>query len=170
MLRADDIVVYDSLSGNAIPTREEKSVMRRWFESSVLSGRIKPGAHVKGGLSAFRKGTEALGAGAVLAAIHVETDGGLDKFGMPVDGIGGAMALAGSAIWPDAEVSSDARDLGADALTVWSFRKTTDWLVERRIANGRAIPRHLSPVNRLSKEEQSTVAGEDPIVNAAKNL
>lgn len=166
-----DIIVYDSLTGNTIPTREEKSVMRRWFESSVLGNpKLRPGDHVKGGLSAFRKTTEALGTGAALAAIHVETEGGLDKFGVPIDGVAGAALTIGSAIWPNSEVSGDARDIGADALTVWSFRKTSDLLIEKRIASGRAVPRHLSPANRVMSEERSNAAGEDPIVDAARAL
>lgn len=165
-----DLVIYDSLNSNGIPTKEEKSMMRQWLERAVLGKPINPSAHVKGGLSAFRKTTEAIGTGAALAAIHVETDGGLDKFGIPLDGVGGALLTIGSAIWPNSEVSSDARDIGADALTIWSFRKTSDLLVEKRMAAGRAVPRHLSPANKLANEEKSHVAGEDPIVNAARAL
>lgn len=165
-----DLVLYDSLQGNGIPTREEKSAMRQWFERSFLPTiPIRPGDQIKGGLSAFRKGTEALGTGAALALVHVETEGGLDKFGIPVDGVGGAIALIGSAFFPNSEVSPDARDIGADALTVWSFRKTTDLLVEKRISNGKAVPRHLSPANRIEGENSGS-AGEDPIVNAARAL
>lgn len=144
--------------------------MRRWFESAITRGTINPAPYVKGGLSTFRKSTEALAAGSALAAIHVETSGGLDKFGIPIDGVGGALLAIGSAFWPNTEVSQDARDIGANALGIWSFRKTIDFLVERRAMNGRAIPAHLSPANRLTKDEKSHVAGEDPIVNAAKAL
>lgn len=164
-----DIVLYDSLTGNGIPTREDKSAMRQWFERSFLpTVPIRPGDQIKGSLSAFRKGTEALGTGAALALVHVETEGGLDKFGVPVDGIGGFALLAGSAFFPNSEVSPDARDIGADALTVWSFRKTTDLLVEKRIASGKAVPRHLSPANRIEGERSD--ASEDPIVGAARAL
>lgn len=170
MFSGSDIAIYDSLTGNVIPTREEKSAMRRWFENSVMTGKIRPGEHVKGGLNAFRKTTEALGTGAILAAVHVETEGGLDKFGMPLDGISGALLSIGSAIWPNSEVSPDARDIGADALTVWSFRKTTDLLVEKRIASGRAVPRHLSPANRVAEETSNAAGEEDPILRTARGL
>lgn len=164
-----DLVIYDALTGNAIPTREEKSAMRRWFERSVLSNvPLRPGDQIKGGLSAFRKTTEALGTGAALAVIHVESEGGLDKFGVPLDGLAGAALTVGSVVFPNSEVSPDARDIGADAITVWSFRKTCDLLVEKRIASGKAVPRHLSPANKIHGEDNA--ASEDPIINAARAL
>jgi|SRR5262245_42044995 len=173
-MQAQDLVLYDSLEGNTIPSRQERSLMRRWFESAVTGARLNPAPYVKGGLSTFRKSTEALATGATLAAIHVETSGGLDKFGVPIDGVGGALLAVGSTFWPNTEVSNDARDIAADALTVFSFRKTVDYLVARRANNGRAIPSHLSPTNHLTKDEKSHVAGEDPsddpIVNAARAL
>ena len=169
-MKAQDLALYDSLEGNTIPSKQERSIMRRWFESAITGARVNPAPYVKGGLSTFRKTTEAISTGAALAAIHVETNGGLDKFGYPLDGIGGALLAIGSTFWPNTEVSNDARDIGADALTVYSFRKTTDFLVERRMNNGKSIPQHLSPAHRLTRDEKSNVAGEDPIVNAAKAL
>lgn len=118
-----------------------------------------------GALSAFRQGSEGLATAAALAFVHVNNPGGLDVRGIPVDGVGGAGLLAASVFMGHSELASDARNIGNDALTVWGFRKMTDFFADRRAASGRALPAHLTPGNNMSGNVDN-----DPIVATARGL
>lgn len=160
----NDIVVFDSmLRSNLQP--KEKSTIRKWAESVIgpmTDVRVKdaPG----GALSAFRQGSEGLATAGLLAFVHVNTEEGLDYKGLPLDGVGGAALLGLSAFMGHSELGSDARNIGNDALVVWSYRKMADFFADRRMASGRALPSHLRPGS------QSRSAENDPIISAARNL
>lgn len=167
-MAAGDIQLYDAVLSSNLP-REEKSALRRWFEKSVGESltTLKPRGQVKSTLSAFRQSSETLLTGAILGAINVESKTGLDVMGVPVDGAAGLLLTAGSALAGTSELSADARNIGSTCLGIYAFRQTTDLLAEKRLARGKALPAHLLRTGTKVSGE-STVAGEDPIIQAAK--
>lgn len=168
-MAAGDIVLYDSLNKSNIPT-EEKSQLRRWFESSVGQALTvnRPRGQVRAGLSAFRQGSESLLTGAILGAINVESKTGLNVMGVPVDGAAGVILTAASALAGDSELAPDARNIGTSCLGIYAFRQTTELLAEKRLAKGKALPPHLASGG--AKVAGDSNVGADPIVQAGKVL
>jgi hypothetical protein len=145
LARQPDRHVYERvLQSNLQP--EEKSSVARWMADalgSVSSIRVQdaPG----GILSALRAGSESGGLGIGLAYLHVNLPTGLDFGNVPVDGASGAALLAASAFMGHSELGSDARNLGAAALTICTYRKMVDVFARARMASGRKLGAHLMP-------------------------
>lgn len=120
-----------------------KSAIRRFWEqakgsgSSMLAG---SGKHLTAVGETFRQGGESILVGGILAAAHVEY--GLDvkipnsKIVVPVDGIAAAVGMLGGIALAREPGSVDLRNAGASAATVFAFRKTYDFMAEKKKASG----------------------------------
>lgn len=171
MARYDQLALYDSVLSSNLP-REEKSQLRRWFErmSSDLPDVVRPSPRqIHGTLSAFRQGTESLAAGMLLGVANAELPDGLDLYGIPVDAALGAAGLAGSALAAGSDMAPDARNIGSIGLGVFGMRMTTKWLVERKLATGKPVPRHLDYSAKMHGDATPSIS-DDPIVQAADSL
>lgn len=164
------LALYDSVLSSNMPA-SEKSQMRRWFErmTGESLSTIRPSAaQLHGGLSSFRQGTESLATGILLGALNA-SEVGMDPKGVPVDGLLGFAGLLGSALAAKSDMSPDARNIGGVSIGVFGFRMTTKLLVEKRLASGRPVPKHLSYTARVHGEGTGVVS-DDPIVKAADAL
>lgn len=170
----NDLALYDSVLSSNLP-REEKSALRRWYEKAVdldLPRNLRPSTkQVHGGLSAFRQGSESAIAGVLLGIINVESPGGLDPMGVPIDALAGGVFLMGSAIGAESDMAPTARNLGAVCTGVYAMRATTKLRVEARLKSGKAVPKHLQFAATVSGEGPSRAdVSQDPIVRASEGL
>ena len=164
------LALYDSVLSSNMPA-SQKSEMRKWFErmTGTALDNVRPSAaQLHGGLSAFRQGTESLATGIGLGALNA-TDIGLDPKGVPVDLVLGVSGLVGSAIGAKSDMAPDARNIGATSLGIYGFRMTTKLMAEKRLATGKALPKHLSYSASVHGEGAASVA-DDPIIRAADAL
>jgi hypothetical protein len=169
MARAE-LALYDSVLSSNLPATE-KTQLRRWFERMTGESltTIRPSAaQLHGGLSAFRQGTESLATGIALGALNA-SDIGMDPKGIPVDGLLGFAGLIGSAIGAKSDMAPDARNIGGVSVGIFGFRMSTKFLVEKRLASGRPLPKHLTYTASMHGESGG-VASDDPIVKAADAL
>jgi len=169
MARAE-LALYDSVLSSNMPA-SEKTQLRKWFDrmTGESLSTIRPSAaQLHGGLSSFRQGTESLATGIALGALNA-SDIGLDPKGVPVDAVLGFTGLVGSALAAHSDMSPDARNIGGVATGIFGFRMTTKLLAEKRLASGRALPKHLTYTAAIHGES-SGVASDDPIVKAADAL
>jgi hypothetical protein len=156
------------VASSNLPHRE-KSAIRQWYER--VSGTVAHPIHSIRGMtrhvphtvSALRQGGESLIVGGALGALHVELPTGLDVKKIPVDAVAGAVLLAaGSAA---SEVAQDMRTAGSTALGVYAFRKTHDFLEEKKRQRGGAAG---SAVKKAGMHGE--FGNEDPIIAAARAL
>lgn len=166
------LATYEAIEGSNMPARQ-KSALRKWYDSRVgglvgrHAGRIT--RHATEGLQALRQGGESVVSGAILAAIDVEV--GLDVKKVPADLVGGVglMALGTAMAGHESGLNCDARNVGASALTVFSYRKTYALLHEKKLQAGEK-PKGIAAKVAGDIDDGSPEYGEDPIVRAAKNL
>lgn len=169
MARAE-LALYDSVLSSNMPAAE-KTQLRKWFDrmTGESLSTIRPSAaQLHGGLSSFRQGTESLATGIALGYLNA-SDIGLDPKGVPVDGVLGFAGLVGSALAAHSDMSPDARNIGGVATGIFGFRMTTKLLAEKRLASGRALPKHLAYTASIHGENGG-VTSDDPIVKAADAL
>lgn len=169
MARAE-LALYDSVLSSNMPATQ-KSEMRKWFERMTgdALATVRPSAaQLHGGLSSFRQGTESLATGIALGALNA-SEIGLDPKGVPVDLTLGIAGLAGSALAAKSDMSPDARNIGSTSLGIYGFRMTTKLMAEKRLATGKALPKHLSYTASVHGEGAASVA-DDPIIRAADAL
>lgn len=164
------LALYDSVASSNLPQRE-KSEIRRWMErmtGEALTSVRPSAAQLHGGLSAFRQGTESAATGIALGALNA-SEIGLDPGGVPVDAVLGVAGLVGSALAAKSDMAPDARNIGAVSLGVFGFRMTTKLMAEKRLASGKALPKHLTYTASVHGEGAQSVS-DDPIVRAANAL
>lgn len=167
-----DLALYDNVLSSNL-SGEAKSQLRRWYEAATsLPEVIRPSmAQVHGTVSAFRQGAESLLTGIALGAAEVELPGGLDPLGVPVDALGAGLFLGGSAIAAKSEMAPTARNIGSACMTVFGMRMTKKFMVEKRLAKGEALPKHLQYSSTVSGDAPARVdVSNDPIVRAAEGL
>lgn len=170
----NDLVLYDSvLSSNM--SGEAKSALRRWFESATQMGlpeSVRPSAaQLHGTLSAFRQGAESLLTGVAFGAAEVELPGGLDPAGVPIDALAAGLFLGGSALGAKSDMAPTARNVGAVSAGIFGARMTKKFLIEKRLAKGKPLPKHLQYGSTVSGEAPNRVdISNDPIVRAAEGL
>lgn len=167
-----DITLYDAVLGSNLQP-EQKGALRKWFETAIsVPETLRPStAQVHGTLSAFRQGAESLLTGIGLGYLNVECPGGLDPAGVPIDGLAGFLFLAGSGIAAKSDMAPTARNIGSVASGVFGMRMATKFLVEKRLAKGKAIPRHLQLGTTISGDAPGRVdVSKDPIVLASEKL
>lgn len=168
------LATYDAIESSNMPSRQ-KSALRKWYESRVggIVGRhgSRVMRHTAEGLQALRQGGESIVSGAILAAVDAEV--GLDYKKVPTDLVSGIGLLAvGTAMaGHESGLNCDARNVGASALTVFSYRKTYALLHEKKLQAGerpKGIAAKIAGEDAIDRD--SPEYGEDPIVRAAKNL
>lgn len=169
-----DLALYDSVLSSNL-RNEEKSALRRWFEKAVdldLPKNLQPTMkQVHGGLSAVRQGGESFITGMALGYLNVESPGGLEPGGVPIDALAGGLFMAGSAIGAESDMAPTARNIGAVCTGVFGMRATTKFLVEKRLSKGKAVPKHLQFSSSHSGDAPDrTDVSKDPIVLASEGL
>lgn len=168
-----DLSLYESVQSSNLPW-EAKSALRRWFDTAVnLPEAVRPSKkQVHGALSSFRQGAESLAAGAVLGLVNVESPGGLEPMGIPLDGIAAGVLLAGAAIGAESDMAPTARNIGSVTAGVFGMRMVTKFCLERRLAKGQDVPAHLKEARIHGETEVSkrVDVNSDPIVRASSAL
>jgi hypothetical protein len=181
---AGEMAVLNAVEGSNIPSRQ-KSLIRRYYENALGHGgrglgRVK--AHAMGAAHVLRQGGESVVVGAALGALHVELPTGLDVHigsspAIPADAVLGVVGLAGAVLLAHEEVSSDLRNAGSAAATVFAFRKTHDFLAARAASKG-VTPGSVVAATSSASTAGATAAtaaahgdfGEDPITQLARSL
>lgn len=145
MARRDDHHVYERvLRSNLQP--EEKSTVARWVSEALAPiSQIRVEDAPGGMLAAFKQGSETGAVAIGLAYAHVNLPTGLDFGSVPVDGAGGAALMAASAFMGHSRLDSSARNLGATAFGICTYRKMLDAFARARSASGRKLGAHLFP-------------------------
>ena len=167
-----DLALYDSVLSSNL-AREDKSALRKWYESAIaLPESIRPSTQqLHGTLSAFRQGSESLLTGVALGIVNVESPGGLDPMGVPVDALIASLGLIGSGIAAKSDMAPTARNIGSVASGIFGMRMTTKFLIEKRVKAGRSVPKHLQLSSTVSGDAPERVdVSRDPIGRAADNL
>ena len=113
-----------------MPQSVKKSLIRTWYDK--ITGGVgsidRLGGHVREGGHVIRQGGEAAFVGATLGLIDAER-GGLDVGKVPIDGIVAALGF-GASIYMAHDpygICADMRNIGSNALTVLTYRKTKAW-------------------------------------------
>lgn len=180
----NDQMVFNHILRSNIP-REEKSTIRRWFDSltggkatEVIEryGLDKPADTTVTVGEVIVAGSEAMGVGGVLGAMHAMLKDGLDQkipftnTRVAVDGALGGVGLVGAVLSPVAK--EHLKNIGTSATAVYGFRKFHDMLAAKR------------SISKIEGEENGTVTseklddeepapgdiGEDPIVTLSNSL
>lgn len=167
-----DIVVYDSVMKSNIP-REEKSLMRTWFEkmTDIVPSRDEDRRggglgkeHVVSTVQALRQSLESNAVSFGLGALHAEV--GLDVGKVPVDMVGGTALAIGSIMFAKHEISRDLLNMGTAGQNCFSFRKGHAWAAARKVRQGDEPAQKMGQVVNIAGEGDS----EDPIVQVAKSI
>jgi hypothetical protein len=143
---------------------EKKSALARWFEKvgKITEVHHSAKAHAHSGAHAVRQAGEAVVVGAVLGAIHAELKGGLDPHGIPIDATIAAVSMVGAIAYAGEDYAADLRNVGSDALAIFTFRKTDALLSQKKAA---AIAGEVDMAG-----EMTDIGTEDPVVAAARAL
>lgn len=161
---------FDAIESSNIPSRQ-KSTLRRWADSVRGGGMASFKTHAGSVAHGVRQGGTALVVGAGLGYVKAVRPDGLDVRvqgkDVPLDGLGGALAIAASVATAGEEYSTDLRNLGSDAIAICAFRKTDDFVLARRAAGAPAAP--VAPAAAATPAVAGDY-GEDPIVAAARAL
>lgn len=189
------MITFQSLANSNMPA-EQKSAIRRWYESSMGPGGGNTYAlaklHAKAGLEGVRSGGEAIVTGSILGTMHAMLPTGLDVKKVPMDAVLGVAGLAAGAVLAQEEIGPDARNVGAAALSIFAFRKTHDLVREVRIKRsgvgaGAAVNGIGNKIGKASfageegmqgpgglrynvGQGQADIGAEDPVMRAARNL
>lgn len=152
-----DLTLYDAVASSNLGS-QEKSALRRVFDQAMaLPDFMRPNVkQVHGALSSMRVGGESIMMGLLLGSMNALRKEGLDIHGVPADLALAVAGLGGSAFAAKSEMAPDARTMGGNALTVFTFRTTDALIRAKRVATG------------------ATHAGEsvdtDPVVLASRDL
>jgi hypothetical protein len=143
------------------------SSIRRWYESvrGGSSAMARAKLHAKAAGDGLRSGGESLLVGGALAALHVEK--GLDYKKVPLDAVIGGLGLLGGAAMAHEEFGKDLGNAGSAALAIFSFRKTFEFLAERKKKEGGAVAGGLKGASIAG---ESDYGAEDPVIAAARFL
>lgn len=164
-----DMIVFDSLARSNIPY-QEKSLIRRWADAMTggAASSFMRQQERRYGVSAvetfvnvFRQASEQGATGAVLGVLAAKRM--LDVNRVPVDLTAG-VTLTGLGLLAslnDRAYGSDLVNVGTAGFTVFGFRKTFSLFADPGASMGGEWD---------SDSDSSSETGEDPIVNAAKNL
>lgn len=120
----------------------------------------RAGKHAAAGVNTVRQYTEAGGTGALLGAMHAILPSGLDipipktKMQVPLDGAA-ALLFAGIGMWGAGEdYAPDARNIGAAATTVWSFRQMFGFVAAKRKKSGKTVGGRFAGESDMSSDEE----------------
>jgi hypothetical protein len=152
-----------------LPHRAKQTVTE-WFHGVMNYGgadmapRGSIKSHMTHQVGALRQGAGSVATGLILGFTAAELPHGLDLGGkghLPLDGIGGFIALTGGAALAahGNTFGNDIRNAGSAALGICGFRKGHDFHTERKLRAGGAPP-----------GSHPLAHGEDPILRAAAGL
>jgi hypothetical protein len=181
-----------SIGGGHATVAENKSALRA-FADKYMGGSMSSASMTKAKLhvvetgQSIRQGSESMITGGLLGAAHAEL--GLDHKGVPVDAIVGAVGLIGRAALASETVGVDAGNVGAAAMSVFTFRKTYDFVHAKKMAAGQkpagqvgdstaskpATPpagaaAAATPAAGEMPEASDTSLGADPVIAMAERL
>jgi len=162
-------LTFQSIANTSNLSAPEKSALMKAYEN--ITGRAAPAnlahrvkAHGWAGLNAVRQGGESAVTGALLGLAHTELKGGLDYnvkgHIVPLDGVLAAAAMAASVMFATEDGAVDARNIGASAVSILSFRKTVEF---RQKAKGGKVAGEI-------EDYDPSMGHEDPIIAAARAL
>jgi hypothetical protein len=180
----NDQMVFNHILRSNIP-REEKSTIRKWFDSltggkatEVIEryGLDKPAETKITVGEVLVAGSEAMGVGGALGAMHALLKDGLDQKipftnkRVAVDGALGGVGYLGALFSPIGK--EHLKNVGTSATAVYGFRKFHDMLAAKRsiskIEGEESAP---TTSEKLDDEEPApSDIGEDPIVTLSKSL
>lgn len=163
MKQPSDMIVYDS----SLRPSTQKSIIRKFADTLTMGMATE----------ALRGVERQVGVGPVAAALHtirangeggitglglglISGMGGLDRQGVPVDLAGSGAAAGLGILFSASEFGITFRQVSASCMTVFSFRKTEEWMGVRKKATFAGE----------DDDDMSTDMGEDPIVAAAREL
>jgi hypothetical protein len=162
-LMSDDLVIQELAASN-IPSAK-KSAIRRWYES--MGGGLAVKRHVTETAQAVRQGAESGLTGGALGLFEAE-QGALDiriqGHEVPVDGALALLGIGGSIVMANdpTGLSSDLRNIGSSALSVFSYRKIRDW----RLKSKGYVPYKTKSLGH----GESDIDMNDPIVQVAQSF
>lgn len=170
MARPSDMIVYD----NSMRPSASSSPIRKWADVLTLghaTGLLREGekavgvSHMAALMHTIRANGEGGVAGAIMAAISAT--GGLDRMGYPVDfasALGADLLGIGMA---RSEFGATFRQMGSSFMTVFTFRKTEEWLgVRKKVSFAGDDWNDPDVINTTAEVD----IGADPIVQAAQAL
>jgi hypothetical protein len=177
-----DDMVFDHIMRSNIP-KSEKSTLRRWFDS-VTGGKTSEVIERYGLDRAVEKkvtvgevvvaGTEAMGIGGILGALHAVRENGLDvkvpftNRSVPIDGSLSGLAYIAAVAVP--VIGEHAKNVGTSAAAVYAFRKFHDMLAARRISKMGGEETVTTSSTPDAEEPAPADIGEDPIITLANKL
>jgi hypothetical protein len=177
-----DDMVFNHIMRSNIP-KSEKSTLRRWFDS-VTGGKASEVIERYGLDQAVEKkvtvgevvvaGTEAMGIGGILGALHAVRENGLDvkvpftNRSVPIDGSLSGLAYIAAVAVP--VIGEHAKNVGTSAAAVYGFRKFHDMLAARRISKMGGEDTVATSTAPDAEEPAPADIGEDPIVTLASKL
>lgn len=176
------------LTGGHATAAENKSALRAFAEkymggAASSSSITKAKLHVIEGGQAIRQTSEGAITGAALGFAHAEV--GLDYKGIPIDVVVAAAAAVGRGALAGEGVSVDVGNVGAACASVFSFRKTFDFIHAKKLAAGQkpagqvgdstaakptATPVAATPATGEMPEASDTSLGADPVIAMAERL
>jgi len=150
-----------------------EGALTKWYRQAMGTASdagLKAGLsrkHVESAGHGIRQYAESLLTGAVLGAVQAEGVTGLDVKGAPLDGILAGAGFVGSIMLADDEngLGHDARNVGASALSIFTFRKTEALLHEKK--------KLATMAGEGGEGDEKVDLGadeDDPIVAAARQL
>jgi hypothetical protein len=191
---SNELAVLDAVSSSNL-SRDEKSAIAKWADR-VSGGRaakmiervgLARGIQVGGVLQSVRAGSESLLVGGGLGLLHAHVGLDVTDKKIPLDGVAAALGLVGGALLAGETVGEDARNLGASAASVYSFRQSFRFAAAKKIKGG-AQPKGTFAgemedyreefVDCDEDDEESCTSDgddfgdeeDDPILRAAKRL
>jgi hypothetical protein len=171
------LVVYDSVMNSNLPSKE-KSIFRQYMDK-VTNGKITKAVGRGIGMNhlttlghTVRATGESTVTGATLAILHAELPTGLDIKGAPADGILAALAALAAIAGANHELSRDALNVSNSAMSIFAFRKTYDFIAEKKLASGSPLGGTFGPSQsaKVAGEENDFGNENDPILAAARDL
>jgi hypothetical protein len=170
----------------------QRSQIGKWWDANKASKLAQAKLHIGAAGQAARTGGEALLVGGGLGVMHALSPTGLDVKKVPMDALGGGIALVGSVALAHTEVGSDLRNVAGTALGIFAFRKAHDMTREIQLkksgatAGGGAVPAGVGQkISKIAGEGDFGAEGrrswgtgffgadagaEDPVVAAARYL
>jgi len=112
-----------------------KSMLRKFYEK-VTATTASAKTHALATGHAVRQGGEALVVGGALGALHAELATGLDVKKVPIDAAVAAGAMVAGIAFANEDVSKDLLNAGSAAAAVYAFRKSHDWMAQKKLSQG----------------------------------
>jgi len=177
--------MFQLMGGGSSTASENKSALRAFAEKYMGGGSVttmtKAKLHVIEGGQAIRQTSEGALTGAALGLAHAEV--GLDYKGIPIDAVVAAAAAFGRGALAQEAIGTDVGNVGAACASVFSFRKTFDFIHAKKLAAGQKPAGQVgdstaakptaptaTPAAGEMPEASDTSLGADPVIAMAERL